>query len=239
MTLTDWLDNTFYPDHARNWDDQIFREHILDHLKPEHSVLDMGAGAGIVASMNFRGLAKSVVGIDLDPRVEENEFLDSAVVGDVTKTPFEDASFDVIICDNVMEHIEFPVAFLAEVSRLLKPGGIFLGKTPNKFHYMPLTASCTPLWFHRFFNRMRGRAEEDTFPTFYRLNAPNAVANHAHSNDLGLEAVKLVEGRPEYLRIFPPFYLVGIIYERLVNRFKILKRFSILLMVTIKKTALE
>lgn len=237
MTLTSWLDNTFYPEYDENWDDRQFRDWILGYLRPDHIVLDMGAGAGIVASMNFRGSAKSVVGIDLDPRILENPFLDEAVVGDVAKTPFDDASFDVIVCDNVLEHIESPDAFFSEVSRLLKPGGFFLGKTPNKFHYMPMVASCTPLWFHRLYNRLRGRSGEDTFPTFYRLNAPADIAAHASNHGLRIDSIELSEGRPEYLRIFPPFYLVGIVYERLVNRFKILRRFSILLILTIQKTA--
>lgn len=235
MGLIEYLDKKFYPDFQKNWDDQLFRDKVLKVIRPNHDLLDMGAGAGIIECMNFRGLARSTTGIDLDERVAENPFLDRGIIGDVTCTPFDDSSFDVIICDNVMEHIEKPEAFLTEVSRLLKPGGVFLGKTPNKWHYMPLIAVNTPLWFHKFYNKLRGRSVEDTFPTHYRLNSPSDV--HRLAGGAGLQAVELElhEGRPEYLRIFSPLYLMGILYERMVNSVGFMKRFAILLVIHLKK----
>jgi hypothetical protein len=55
---------------------------------------------------------------------------------------------------------------------VLKPTGILLFKTPNALHYMPLIARMTPHGFHRFVNKLRGRATIDTFPTRYRVNTP-------------------------------------------------------------------
>ncbi|WP_417449436.1 class I SAM-dependent methyltransferase [Kordiimonas sp.] len=235
MSLVEYLDNKFYPDFQKNWDDHLFREKVLAVIRPEHDLLDMGAGAGIIDCMNFRGLVRSATGIDLDERVTENPFLDKGFIGDVTQTPFDDGSFDIIICDNVMEHIEKPEAFLDEVARLLKPGGIFLGKTPNKWHYMPLIAANTPLWFHKFYNKLRGRNEEDTFPTHYRLNTPADVRRLASGANLETVDVALYEGRPEYLRIFFVLYLFGIFYERLVNKVGFMRRFAILLVTSLKK----
>ena len=133
----DYLDRKFYPNCANNWDDTLFREYILNVMKPHHRVLDIGAGAGIVEQMNFKGLAGSIVGIDLDERVLSNPWIDEAHHCDASHTPFSNNEFDIIVCDNVLEHIAEPDAFIEEVSRLLKPGGLFLGKTPNKYHYMP------------------------------------------------------------------------------------------------------
>jgi hypothetical protein len=69
-----------------------------------------------------------------------------------------------------------------EVVRVLKPGRVLLFKTPNKWHYMPTIARMTPHGFHQFVDRMRGRAEVDTFPTRYRSNTKGDVerlAQHA------------------------------------------------------------
>ena len=233
--LIKYLDKRFYPDFSSNWDDQLFRVKILDVLQADHALLDMGAGAGIVSHMNFKGIAKHITGIDLDPRVVENPFLNEGIVCDVTATSLPDNQFDVIICDNVLEHIAEAEAFFKEVTRLLKPGGRFLGKTPNKYHYMPLIARLTPYWFHRFYNRIRGREAEDTFPTQYKVNSVKDVYKLAAATGLKVSRVELVEGRPEYLRIFAPLYLIGIVYERLINRFGFLKRFSILLVVDLAK----
>ena len=72
--LVEKLDRALYPTYARNWDDQLFRERILQHLTPTTVILDLGAGAGIVQQMNFRGHAARVCGVDLDPRVVDNPF---------------------------------------------------------------------------------------------------------------------------------------------------------------------
>jgi len=48
---------------------------------------------------------------------------------------------------------------------VLRSGGVFLFKTSNKTHYMPTIVRLTPYCFHQFVNRIRGRAEADTFLT--------------------------------------------------------------------------
>jgi 2-polyprenyl-3-methyl-5-hydroxy-6-metoxy-1,4-benzoquinol methylase len=81
--------------------------------------------------------------------------------------------------DNVLEHLYEPEEVFREVARVLKPGGVFLFKTPNKWHYMPTIAQLTPHGFHRAVNRWRGRAEIDIFPTRYRANTYADVAHLA------------------------------------------------------------
>ena len=45
---------------------------------------------------------------------------------DIQKTPFPDQTFDVVICNHVMEHVSDDSVAMAEVHRILKPGGILL-----------------------------------------------------------------------------------------------------------------
>ena len=169
ITLVEKLDQTLYPGFARNWDDQLFRERILQRLTPEVVILDLGAGAGIIQQMNFRGLAARICGVDLDPRVVDNPMLDEGKVADAGGIPYPDQTFDLVFADNVLEHLPDPQAVFREIARVLKPGGVFLFKTPNKTHYMPTIARLTPHHFHQFVNRIRGRAEADTFPTRYEV----------------------------------------------------------------------
>jgi len=168
--------------------------------------------------MSFKGVAGQVYGLDPDSRVLSNPWLDHAFVGRGEKMPmFADGQFDIVICDNVLEHLREPVAFFCEVRRVLKRGGWFLAKTPNRYHYVPLLAQLTPLWFHRFATRLRGRARNDTFSTFYRANTPRKLRTLAHQAGLKLIAINSYEARPEYLRWNALAYLPGILYERLVN----------------------
>jgi|SRR5882672_1487842 len=232
-----WLDRTFYPTFQNNWDDLFFRGEILSVIQPFYHVLDLGAGAGIVAQMNFLGRVARVCGVDPDPRVETNPYLDEGKVGVGESIPYPNSSFDIVFADNVLEHLDKPAQVFSEIHRVLKPGGLFLAKTPNRWHYMPVIARLTPHVFHQFVNRLRGRASRDTFPTRYRVNSPGAVRRCATSTGFELEGIRLCEGRPEYLRMTSITYLIGLFYERLVNGIPAFSRFRILLFVRLKKPA--
>ena len=233
--FVNWLDRKLYPGFKRNWDDLLFREAIRENLQPNHHILDVGAGAGIVSQMNFRSDVERVCGIDPDKRVVDNPYLHEGKVAMAEQIPFPADSFDLVFADNVLEHLENPQEVFAEVQRVLKPGGLFLVKTPNKLHYMPLIARLTPHWFHRAFNRMRGRESEDTFPTRYRANSVRDLKNLANATALEMVEARLIEGRPEYLRFSSVTYVLGWLYERLVNRLGILAGLRVLLIGKFRK----
>ncbi len=230
-----WMDRTLYPSFRDGWDDWLLREAILDVLRTSDVVLDLGAGAGIVEAVDLRGRAARVCGVDPDERVLGNPYLDDAKVGTGDAIPYPDAYFDLAFCDNVLEHLEDPERVFREVARVLKPGGRFLVKTPNLRHYVAQIARLTPHWFHQFYNRVRGRASIDTFPTLYRVNTPEAVGRVAASAGLEVESVRLIEGRPEYLRTTVPTYVVGWVYERLVNTVPALEGYRVVLVALMRK----
>lgn len=236
-SIVDLLDRWFYPDTISNWDDKLFRRAILQVVNSDATILDLGAGAGIVSQMNFKGIVRRVCGVDLDPRVEANPLLDEGRVADAGRIPFGDEMFDVVFSDNVVEHLDDPASVFLEVRRVLRPGGVFIFKTPNRRHYMPTIARMTPHSFHQWVNRMRGRAEVDTFPTRYRANTSGEVSRLANETGFHVDQLRLIEGRPEYLRVSWPTYVIGIFYERLVNRLDFLKPFRILLIARLIKQA--
>lgn len=237
MSLVSAIDRKFYHGFQRNWDDELFRQRILDAIPKDAVILDLGAGGGIVRAMNFRGVARRVCGVDLDPRVVDNPFLDEGRIGDAEEIPYPDASFDLVFADNVMEHLEKPKEVLAEAFRLLKPGGRLLFKTPNRTHYMPLIARVTPHRFHQWINKKRGRGEMDTFPTRYRANSVRQIRSLASETGFNVEQIELVEGRPEYLRMTALTYLAGLAYERIVNSTNLLAGMRVLLIATLRKPA--
>ena len=211
--IRNWLDRGRYRAFETRWDDRLLRAAVLREIGPDKDLLDLGAGAGIVPEMNFKGHARRVCGVDPDPRVAANPNLDDGREGIGESIPYADASFDVVVSDNVLEHLDEPVAVFREVRRVLRPGGIFLAKTPNRWHYVALGASITPHSFHRKFNEARGRASVDTFPTRYRANSRGQLARIARDAGLELVSVDFFEGRPEYLRRWGALYLLGAAYE--------------------------
>ena len=231
------LDRRWYPEFGDNWDDELFRLRILARLQSSMVVLDLGAGAGIVRQMDFRSASVRVCGLDLDPRVLSNPHLHEAMVGSAEAIPWGDRQFDLVFADNVLEHLPDPERAFREIHRVLKPGGSFLAKTPNKWHYMPLIARLTPHRFHRFINRLRGREDQDTFPTCYRANSRRTIRRLAATTGFAVEQLSLIEGRPEYLRLSPVTYFGGLAYERLVNASRHLECLRILLIMELRRTA--
>jgi len=173
----------------------LFYSLINSVLKPEFVILDFGAGRGAQGEtrwtykrdlLNFKGRVARIVGVDVDPAVMENPMLDEAAVyvpGD--PLPYPDASFDLIFSDWVLEHVDDGELFAAEIKRLLKPGGWFFGRTPNRNGLIALGASVIPNVLHaRVLKRLQpDRNYIDIFPTRYRMNTPGAIRKLFSASD--------------------------------------------------------
>jgi SAM-dependent methyltransferase len=231
-----WIDKTFYPEFRSNWDNDLFRDLTIPFLdKTKTVILDLGAGRGAIPQMDFKALVAEAVGVDPEDVVHTNPFLHEAHVGFGDAMPFfTNNRFDVVVSNNVLEHITNPEGFFAEVARVTKPGGIFITKTPNLYHYMPTIARVTPTWFHRLVNRLRGTPGYDIFPTQYQANSRTKQRALAAGAGFEVQRFMLIEGRPEYLRFNFLTYPFGIIYERIVNWLN-LDTFKIVIFTVFKK----
>jgi SAM-dependent methyltransferase len=220
-TAVERLSERYYPRDEYADDNALFFGWIREHLNSDSDVLEIGAGAGLKWPYDFAGVCRSVVGVDTDPRVLANPNLTRAVCGDFLEVELGEDLFDVAFANNVAEHVEAPERFLRTCQRVVRPGGLVFLKTPNRLHYVSLIARLSPHAFHVWVNRLRGRAEEDTFPTYYRMNTATSVASL--SGRLGLECeFRRFEGRPEYLKQSAPLFLMGVAYERAANALPLL-----------------
>jgi ubiquinone/menaquinone biosynthesis C-methylase UbiE len=216
----------FYrPDQYNN--DDVFLRMIESALRPDMRVLDAGAGAGDLFQYELKEQVKEMVGVDLDPRVESNPRLHRGIKSDLTNIPCEDETFDLVFSRYVFEHVAEPQAFLGEMHRLLKPGGSLLFLAPNKWHYFSLVAQCTPMAFHSWYNRKRGRDDEDTFPTLYKLNSPGDLNREMDRAGFDEKQLILRECSPNYLTFSWPSFLIGVAYERIVNSWSMFRRFRV------------
>ncbi len=170
-------------------------------------VLDFGAGRGYWAVepmpeisrrlRTLKGRVARVVGTDVDEAVLTNPTLDEArVVAPGEPLPYEDGTFDVVIADHVLEHIDAEHApeVAAELVRLLKPGGWLAARTPNKWGMIGVGARAVPNTLHvRVLDRLQpGRKAEDVFPVRYSMNtrkdlrrlfAGHAVHVYGHASE--------------------------------------------------------
>ncbi len=109
---------------------------FLERLDRNLRVLEIGAGGGFLLEELWRRGFRRMTGSDITvTALLEMSHRDSQlqVVGaDAESLPFRDQTFDVVISSDVIEHLVRPDDHLAEVRRVLSPGGQYLLKTPNR-----------------------------------------------------------------------------------------------------------
>lgn len=122
--------------HSITYGEHLSRYMSVTDIVKGKNVLDAACGVGYGTQLLAKS-ASSVTGVDYseDAIAYAKEHYSSKNVSfdvsDATKMPYKDASFDVVISFETIEHIHNPTAFVKEVRRVLKPGGVFVVSTPN------------------------------------------------------------------------------------------------------------
>lgn len=93
-------------------------------------VLDIGCGSKPYLPL-LAVKASTYRGLDAEPGPVVDD------IGRVEALPYDDASFDVVLCTQVMEHVEDPAQAAAEIGRVLAPGGLALVSTHGVFLFHP------------------------------------------------------------------------------------------------------
>ena len=126
-------------------------------------VLDLGCRSGALTRHFLEG--NSVVGLDVDATALEKAAalgIEPVRANVEEPLPFEDGSFDAVVAGELFEHLQFPDALVAEIRRVLRPGGVLVGSVPNAYRMQSRL---------RF---LRGNSPEDD-PTHLRMFSPDAV----------------------------------------------------------------
>lgn len=154
-------------------------------------LLDFGCGAGnLVRAALARGIDAYGCDIDFSHKWRtEAELMDllssrrvrqiagananeSPETGEPYRLPFEDGEFDVLVSDNVLEHVRNYPEMIAEFRRVVKPGGIMLHLFPSLLRpveahvYVPLASFFWPYWWLRLWAALgiRTRFQKELTP---------------------------------------------------------------------------
>ncbi|TAM93140.1 MAG: class I SAM-dependent methyltransferase, partial [Jatrophihabitans sp.] len=116
---------------------------------------------------------RTVIGIDVDPVGAQNPIIDEfRLIDGGGRWPLQDASVDLAVSDYVLEHVDDPAAFVAELARTLRPGGAFVARTISRHSLLSFAARHVRNDRHsRWLSVLQpGREARDVFPTRYRMN---------------------------------------------------------------------
>ena len=147
----------------------VFADHFgADRLR-RLSLLDVGASTGVIdaeLATNFG----TVVGVDIDRAAIDAARRDyeapnlSFGVADGMALPFADAGFDAVLCAHVYEHVPEATHLMAEIRRVLKPGGVCYFAAGNRYqpvepHYRLPLLSVVPKVVAHLYLRVLGRGK--------------------------------------------------------------------------------
>lgn len=123
-------------------------------LPQDALVIDLGCGSGISIELFKRSAPHAKwIGVDIEhsPEVDARTRDDAEFrTYDGVNIPAEDGSIDMIYSRQVFEHVRYPEQVLADIKRVLKPGGMFIGSTSHLEPYHSFSLwNFTPLGFKR------------------------------------------------------------------------------------------
>ncbi len=155
-------------------------EDAVGDLSDKH-LLDIGCSAGIMTNCYAKKFGR-VTGTDIDmPAIAFAASADEAgclswVVADSQCLPFPESSFDVVTCTHIYEHVPDARLLMAEIFRVLRPGGACFFSAGNRLsliepHYRLPLLSVIPKWMAHVYLRIVGRGKYyyETHLTYWGL----------------------------------------------------------------------
>jgi ubiquinone/menaquinone biosynthesis C-methylase UbiE len=220
----------------------LYEDVLCQYVRPDVRWLDLGCGHQVLPAwredVEKRLVAncQMIVGIDYDlPSLKKHRNIHLKARADISRLPFQNDSFDLITANMLVEHLSDPESQFREISRVLKPGGVFIFHTPNSAGYFIALARRVPESLKgRLIYLLDGRKQEDVFLTHYKANSPEMIRTLADT--CGFEVIKIRMIVTDALfAVAPPIALVELIWIRLLLTDR-LKEFRTGIIAILKKT---
>jgi len=201
------------------WIEHWHRYHFAARWAAGRTVLDVACGEGYGSALLAR-TAAHVTGIDVSQAAVEHarrtyggagrlEFVRASC----TRLPLADASVDLAVSFETLEHIEGQAEFLDELARVLRPDGVLVLSCPNKVEYTDKRAHVNEFHVRELYRDELAALVEGRFPhcawygqrpTFYSVIAPES-ADAARAQVVEVEESRPGEASP---RLANPLYFL-------------------------------
>jgi SAM-dependent methyltransferase len=144
-----------YHQHRHEMRYDLLADEVREHLPRGGRLLDVGCGSALVAD-RIRDLDADYVGFDFGGHhieyaskkyadITDRDLRTQFCRGDAQKLPFADASADVVVFSEVIEHLLQPEFAVWEIARVLRPGGVLI-MTTNNASEVPLRSPLSHLF---------------------------------------------------------------------------------------------
>lgn len=168
-------------------------------------IYEAGGGSASFLRSSLLDLANVTV-LDIDEaQLQKNSYADRKVLGDVQTYAFPENSFDLIVCYNVIEHLDAPDRAIDLFFRSLVPGGLLFIGAPNPNSFSGWVTKLTPHWFHVWYYRhilkykTAGQPGSMPFPTVYHpVVSPKKLIGYCRR--LGLKVAYFEEYQGDLFR---------------------------------------
>ncbi len=135
MNKTQWYETVdeYYAKHKGGIGPDIREEKVLELCGSSNKILSLGVHSGYLTNLITE--KNSVQGIDLPNVVEKfrDKYNFEVFSGSVEDLPFEDNSFDIVFCGNLLPHLDSPAQCIRESFRVLKEKGMIIITTPTLY----------------------------------------------------------------------------------------------------------
>ncbi len=113
---------------------------VANHLPDKLRILDLGCGQGHITSKIHTNFPNSEV-LGLDYSVSAIEYAVTHypniefAVGNAYNLPYSENYFDIVVCNNIWEHVPDPLRLLDEIKRVIKPERYLIVSTPSRYRF--------------------------------------------------------------------------------------------------------
>jgi len=217
--LSDY-EETFLPkkEFLDNPPDHVARYVYVSKFAKDKFVLDFGCGHGYGTNY-LAQVAKKIIGVDLNSnyiRYAKKRYQSRNLqysISNQKETNLQKSSFDLIVCYEVIEHVENIHQVLQTIKSLLKPDGIFIASTPNKklsfqnhgnpvnpFHIKEYTKDEFQTLLLQYFNNVQIQGQH------HRNYTKPLVADYLRKANLWFKT-------PSFIRILIPQFIKNLLFN--------------------------
>lgn len=149
---------------------------IDDYSGADRTITLLEAGCGSMSKVKLSDNVH-VVGIDIsEMQLSRNLKLHEKILADIQIYPLPEKAFDIIICWDVLEHLEHPRAALRNLFKSCKEGGLIILGFPNLYSVKGIITKLSPhivhIWYYKYILNVKEAGTDDTppFRTFFKFS---------------------------------------------------------------------